>query len=798
MKAMKRVMIAAAVGMALAGCGGKEERISQHFQRGTEHLTAGDTEKARVEFKNVLQMEPKHVPAMVSMARVLEQLDDTRGAARFYQAAIELDGTQTDAKRRLARLFVVNGGVDPAANLADELLAQDPADSAALAVRGAVKVARGDRVGAEADARAAVARDPDSVDAVMLLASLFNGTDRAADALTLLNTARERHPKDVSIYFVLGDTYQKLGRYDDAAKQLQEIIALEPTQLTHRLRLAKFYASLKRPDDAEAVLRAAVESNPESTEAKLALVDFLTRTKSVDVGRQQLEQLVAGAPDDAELHLGQARFYQSIGKADESKKVYRELVERYQAEPTGLRARTELARQLASEGAADQVQTLLNDVLKENPKDRDALLLRGNLALRREDADGAIADFRAVLRDDPASVPVLKALARAHTLNGEIDLAKDTYKKALSANVGDVESHVELGTLYSRTGQQTDAIFEFEQARKLEPKNVALMEGLFKAYVAGQQWDKAESIVADMRAAYPKSAAPDFLVGVLAQAQNNPPAAEKAYRAALEITPEFPDALAALVKLLTSDRRAPEALAFVEKTIKQQPTSIPPRTMRAELLLAMGKENTKKAIAEAEYVLTLDPKNVGAYRLIALAHSVHLGDKAGAVAAYRKGIAATGGSVPLQMGLAALYEQNNDLDDAIATYEQLLKDHPGAELAANNLAMLLVAHRADDASVKRAADLVEPLRKTENAAVLDTIGWVDYRRGQYNAAVPTLEKALKTAPGSALVRYHLGMAQYKQGNHAAAKEQLQQALASPDQFHGRDEASSTLQSLAQM
>lgn len=798
MKMMKRVMLAAAVGLALAGCGGKEDRISEHFQRGTEHLTAGDIEKARVEFKNVLQMNPKHVPAMVNMARVLEQLDDTRGAARFYQAAIDLDATQLEAKTRLARLMVTNGGAEPAAKLADELLAQDPTNAAALAVRGAVRASRGDLVGAEADARAAVARDPDAIDAVMLLASLFNGTDRSADALTLLNTARERRPKDVSILFVLGDTYQKLGRHDDAAKQLQEIIALEPTQLPHRLRLAKFYTSLKRPDDAEAVLRSAVEANPESTEAKLALVEFLARVRTADAGRQQLEQFVATSPEDAELRFGQARFYQAIGKVEDAKKVYRELMERYRVEPNGLRARTELARQLAQEGAADQVNALLAGVLKENPKDRDALLLRGTLALRREDAVGAIADFRAVLRDDPASLPVLKALARAHTLNGEIDLAKDTYKKALSANSGDIESHVELGSLYLRTGQQSDAIFEFEQARKIEPKNVALMEGMFKAYVATQQWDKADSVVSDMRAAYPKNPASEFLAGTLAQAQNDLPAAEKAYRAALEITPEFPEAFAALVKLLANNKRAAEALALVDKTIKQYPEAVPPRTMRAELLLAMGKENAPKAIAEAEHILTLDPKHVGAYRLIALARLMSQNDKAGAVAAYNKGIAATGGAVSLQMGLAALYEQSNELDAAIATYEQLLKDNPGVELAANNLAMLLAAHKTDEASVKRAAELIEPLRKTDNAAVLDTIGWVDYRRGQYSAAVPSLEKALKTAPGSALLRYHLGMAQYKQGNHAAAKEQLQQALASPDQFHGRDEASSTLQALAQM
>jgi Tfp pilus assembly protein PilF len=48
--------------LGLAGCG-SHSRYMSHMDRGRQYLAAGNLEKARIEFRNALQIEPKDAEA---------------------------------------------------------------------------------------------------------------------------------------------------------------------------------------------------------------------------------------------------------------------------------------------------------------------------------------------------------------------------------------------------------------------------------------------------------------------------------------------------------------------------------------------------------------------------------------------------------------------------------------------------------------------------------------------------------------------------------------------------------------
>ena len=117
-----------------------------------------------------------------------------------------------------------------------------------------------------------------------------------------------------------------------------------------------------------------------------------------------------------------------------------------------------------------------------------------------------------------------------------------------------------------------------------------------------------------------------------------------------------------------------------------------------------------------------------------------------------------------------------------------VKRDPHSTVAANNLAMLLVTYRTDKPSLDRARALAERFASSRNPALIDTWGWVLYKRGENADAISALQKAVDKSPQSPVLLYHLAMAQLKSGARDSARTSLEQALKSSAAFSGRDEA----------
>src|SRR6185312_4288186 len=98
-------------------------------------------------------------------------------------------------------------------------------------------------------------------------------------------------------------------------------------------------------------------------------------------------------------------------------------------------------------------------------------------------------------------------------------------------------------------------------------------------------------------------------------------------------------------------------------------------------------------------------------------------------------------------------EQVADYEGAITEYEWVLNRQADSLIAANNLASLLADHRNDSGSLARAHILAARLRGIEIPQFEDTLGWINYRRGDIKEALPLLEKAAAALPNQAAVHF---------------------------------------------
>ena len=128
---------------------------------------------------------------------------------------------------------------------------------------------------------------------------------------------------------------------------------------------------------------------------------------------------------------------------------------------------------------------------------------------------------------------------------------------------------------------------------------------------------------------------------------------------------------------------------------------------------------------------------------------------------YQEGIQQTKGAMELVNDLVAIYTSDKEYGKAIALYEDSYKQNPGSLEVLNNLVSYLTDF-GDSAGIERAAKLAEPLTKVNNPNMLDTVGWLAYKQGDYAKSQEYLLKAVAADPESAINNYHLGMTHLKQ------------------------------------
>jgi len=148
-------------------------------------------------------------------------------------------------------------------------------------------------------------------------------------------------------------------------------------------------------------------------------------------------------------------------------------------------------------------------------------------------------------------------------------------------------------------------------------------------------------------------------------------------------------------------------------------------------------------------------------------------------------------SVPANTMVGVLLERQGQLPEAETRYKQALKADPRAAVAANNLAWLYAdSGRNLDEALQLAQVASEGL--PDQAEVIDTLGWVYYRKELHSLALPLLKRVAQQDPKNPLYRYHLGMALFAAGDTVQAKQHLSQALTLNPKFPGSDEARKTL------
>jgi len=790
MSAMKliKLLLLVVLFLGLAACGGAEARKDKYLKMGKQFLQQNNLEKARLEFKNVLQIDPKSSQGYFYMGQVDEKVKDFRKAIGNYNKAMELKVGYVDAMIGAARIYLLAGVPDKALDLSTKALKLSATNIDVLAVYAGALYQTDKKEQAITILENNLKVDPDNLASLSLISRIYLVTNQVEKVEPLLTDSLNRNPESISLIVLLVQLYSDDKQYENAAQLMVKMIRLKPHTLSFRLRQAFFLDKAGDQKQALLVLQKAVQVLPENIAAKKNLIQYLAENFSIERAQQTLEKFIK-SEDSPELQLISAALYIKSKEIDKAQSIYRNVIRVYGNEVVAVNAQYALTRLLLSEHKNTEAEEVLDALLKNNPDHNEGLILRGTLALAKKDAVSAISDFRTVQKDLLDSPKLMALLADAYLLDGQVELAQEQLKSLIVVEPKNVNTRMVLARMYFQEKQFDNVLEQLAIVLQIHPANPQAQELQFKAYLSLRDYAQATQLAQLIEKQQPQSALGLFYQGLVLQAQNKQSASLERFDKALQVNPAAAQPLGAYVSVALAMKKPELAENKLTSILKQQADNLIAQNLLGEVLL---KRDQYSAAANAfEKAIIIDKTWWLAYRNLAVAQ-LNLQQSQKALETYRQGYELTQQSERLLVLYANQLLQQKKPDEAIAVYEDHLLKYTDSGLAANNLAVLLVEYRDDALAKARALSLVRPFKKSHNASYMDTLGWVYYKRGEYDQAISTLLKADDILPHQPMIYYHLGKAYMDKGDRVSAKKYLQKVADSSVKFKGREDALSLL------
>jgi tetratricopeptide (TPR) repeat protein len=152
-----------------------------------------------------------------------------------------------------------------------------------------------------------------------------------------------------------------------------------------------------------------------------------------------------------------------------------------------------------------------------------------------------------------------------------LENAVGEFKTAMKARADDWASYANLGDFYLERGDFAEAVKNYENALRLEPRMIEVLMNQSVAYSNMRQNDRAEKCLRRALETAPDNAAANFDLGLLLAEEGNTDEAEKALRKAIKSDARSAAANYNLGVMLADRNNMSEAIALCRKACQLQP-----------------------------------------------------------------------------------------------------------------------------------------------------------------------------------------------------------------------------------
>jgi tetratricopeptide (TPR) repeat protein len=782
------------VALTLCACSSMEEKRDKFMASGKELYQKQDYVRARLQFQNASQIDPKFAAAQLWLGKTQLKLHNPQGAYEALNQAVELNPHLTEAQILLGEILLLAKQLDKAQEKVEIALKQQPQNPDALMLSASLAAAQSHPQTA-LKALAEVRRlDPGKISAYLLEASILVKNQKPEKAAAILAQGIKANPKALKLYIGRAQLADQQKQFEVGESYLQKALALKPKNISLYHRLVNHYLVAGQQDKAELTLRKTISLEPASEKPVIMLSQFLARQGRRKEAERTLKEFIKRHPDNYEARFALVEFYVASQRPGSAEHVLQEIVKLDPDGPNGVQAQNRLARLKLAQGQINVAEKLVKVILRNHPKDMQANETQGIIALKKKDGLTAVHSFRLLVQDQPQDPQTWLLLARANLLNKKPELAKENAKRALEIQPDLLAARRFLYGIFIQAKDYDGAVNIIKGYLKYNDKDIINLIALGEVYALKGDYAQAGTTFQKIIALKPQSPQGYYYLARLKLKTQKPGKALRYARQALHADRDFIPALQLMVGIYLEQKQPDQALALVRRTLARSPKN--PKLYRLLGKLLLIQKQPEAAVVPLETALKLNPRDVASLRLLALSY-LQMPDPDKARQQLEAKVANPKTSPILSLVLATLYEQQHQHKKAITLYSSLLARNLFPSLARNNLAYLMAEYQPTAVNLQRAHKLSAQTLEDhpEEPSFLDTMGWVLCKQKNYAQAKVYLEKAIKQVPDQPVILYHLGWCEAKLGQAEAARAALQKALAGKPQFMEREAAQKLLDSL---
>lgn len=741
--------------------------------------------------------DPNSADVQVALGEVYRQTRDPRADSAYSRAA-ELDPARADVQLALAAISNQSG--DAAGAISHLQLARETAGYEAdegLAAEVDFLLAESLRKGGH---------DRDALESYQRAERRLGANSMAVHARPLGELIARQPGR---LYKPIAELQQSRGDPEAALATARKWAEADQASDDAQSRVVDLLLSLNRPSEAVRSAAEGVARDGASAESLKRLRDVCRRAGGRDRAINALIELREDRPADRPLLLALASEYRVANRPDEGIALLSAAALKDRGDAAVLRA---LMLAQAAAGRPGDAAAAWAEAVAADPARFDPLMpLLIELLGPASDVRLTVGAIDAARVSDAAKPALLFAAFTVADREGRHLTAEKRLDAAVAAGPLFAQAYTaKLQRLFLVDAGGPNVQSLVADARRRDPNLAAELAALILLH-DGEPAEAAAAlgkiaagsagprVLLERAAALQKAGDSEGLVRVLWKVVTKYPEQDAAWNALVVHhfrAREFEKSAAALRQWLSADPASVDARltraavagragesaaaeAILLKLLDEEPADVGVLGAARQYYLDAGRaEDWIKALGER---LDRDPGQLGLVRAAAEALATR-GDPAAATS--RINAART-----VRPTADRLYDLSGCAD--AAGLESLSRDllrealriDPGHAMSANNLAYRLAEDGPAGSDMEEAGRLagIAVAAEPDNAAALDTLGWVRYKRGDAAGAVEALERAVaanapvgRTDP---TVRDHLGDALWRRGDHDAAVKRWREAAA---------------------